>query len=548
MTWSPDDRQIIYTSFNQQDGPRLHIVPFDGGTSRPFSDRPIAAAGPVWSPDGSRVAFRYYRNGAPQIWTSDSSGGDLRQDFPFSVNGSARMVWSPDGKRLAVVWDVNGRLMIVPPSGGDPKLFDHGVAPALSLDGKRVAYYCSEESELTTMPLDVALELLSFAKPNTPGAEFRLCLKPADGGETKRLNSVHVRPEIGAEGLVSLDWSPDGKRLLTTKPVNGSWQLTVLNVEQDKVELMVPVNGSARNPRWSHDSKRIAYDWVDTGHPARLEVLTLADRRITQLTRSAAYTNAHLVRYRTGSGIEIPSWLYLPRKANQTRHPALIWLHGSAETVTNTFIPRFQYLVDQGFVVLVVNYGPSSGLGDQERRFDRWDDFMPDIFASVDYLKTLKSVDRAHIGIAGHSRGGYATLRSIVAQPDLFFAAVDESGPSDMLKALRAAPPSLMTSAVLDHFFGGTPEQKPEAYRTVSPIYFVERAKTPLLILHGTADQRVPYHQSADLAEGLERAGKEHQLITYKGAGHNFAGKDEIDANQQILRFLLAHLTPAKRQ
>ena len=458
------------------------------------------------------------------------------------------MVWSPDGKRLGVVLDVNGRITIVPPSGGDPKLFANGVAPALSLDGKRVAYYCSQESELSSMPLDVALELLSLAKPNTPGAEFRLCLKPADGGETKHLSSVHVRPEIGGEGLVSLDWSPDGKRLLTTKPVNGSWQLAVINVEADKVEFTVPVNGSARNPRWSNDSKRIAYDWVDTGHPARLEALTLADRRIAQLTQSAAYTNAQLVRYRTGSGIEIPSWLYLPRKADQTRYPALIWLHGAPETMTNTFIPRIQYLVDQGIVVLVVNYGPSSGLGDQERRFDRWDDFMPDIFASVDYLKTLKSVDGARIGIAGHSKGGYATLRSIVAQPDLFFAAVDESGPSDVLKAIRAAPPSLMTSAVVDHFFGGTPEQKPEAYRTVSPIHFVERIKTPLLILHGTADQLVPYHQSADLAEALEREKKQYEFITYKNAGHTFGGKDEIDANQQILRFLLAHLTAAKGQ
>jgi len=57
-----------------------------------------------------------------------------------------------------------------------------------------------------------------------------------------------------------------------------------------------------------------------------------------------------------------------------------------------------------------------------------------------------------------------------------------------------------------------------------------------------------PYDQSADLAAALERAGKQHELITYKGARHNFAGKDEIDANQQILRFLLAHLTTAKGQ
>jgi dipeptidyl aminopeptidase/acylaminoacyl peptidase len=58
----------------------------------------------------------------------------------------------------------------------------------------------------------------------------------------------------------------------------------------------------------------------------------------------------------------------------------------------------------------------------------------------------------------------------------------------------------------------------------------------------------VPYQQSAELAQALERAGKDHELITYKGARHNFAGKDEIDANQQILRFLKVHLMAPKGQ
>jgi dipeptidyl aminopeptidase/acylaminoacyl peptidase len=95
---------------------------------------------------------------------------------------------------------------------------------------------------------------------------------------------------------------------------------------------------------------------------------------------------------------------------------------------------------------------------------------------------------------------------------------------------------------------GGPPEQNPEAYRAASPIQLAERIKTPLLILHGTADRQVPYYHSAGMAEALEREKKQYEFITYKDAGHTFGGKDEIDANQQILRFLLAHLAPAKGQ
>jgi dipeptidyl aminopeptidase/acylaminoacyl peptidase len=89
---------------------------------------------------------------------------------------------------------------------------------------------------------------------------------------------------------------------------------------------------------------------------------------------------------------------------------------------------------------------------------------------------------------------------------------------------------------------GGTPEQNLEAYRAASPVNFVDRIKTPLLILHGTADDAAPYSHSVELAEALKRAHKNYEFITYRFAGHGFSGRDDIDANQQVMRFLLAHL------
>jgi len=96
---------------------------------------------------------------------------------------------------------------------------------------------------------------------------------------------------------------------------------------------------------------------------------------------------------------------------------------------------------------------------------------------------------------------------------------------------------------MLIDLLGGTPDQNPQAYRAASPVNFVDRLQTPLLILCGTADALYTY--SVELAKPLKRAHKSYEFITYRFAGHGF-GKDEIDANQQAMRFLLAHLKPSR--
>lgn len=103
---------------------------------------------------------------------------------------------------------------------------------------------------------------------------------------------------------------------------------------------------------------------------------------------------------------------------------------------------------------------------------------------------------------------------------------------SDSLQALREHSADY---APVIQLLGGPPEQNLQGYRSASPIHFVERIKTPLLILHGTADQMALYHHSADLAEALERERKQYEFITYKGAGHVFGGKDEIDSNPWLI-------------
>ncbi len=134
-------------------------------------------------------------------------------------------------------------------------------------------------------------------------------------------------------------------------------------------------------------------------------------------------------------------------------------------------------------------------------------------------------------------------LQSITQRPELFAAAVDFFGASDLLKFYQDIPEMRQT---MSRLLGGTPEQNPETYRAASPVNFVDKIKTPLLVLHGSRDEMVPYSQSVELAAALKRAHKNYEFLSYRFAGHGFSGADDIDANQQALRFLLAHLNASR--
>jgi dipeptidyl aminopeptidase/acylaminoacyl peptidase len=382
------------------------------------------------------------------------------------------------------------------------------------------------------------------SQPGSGGAPYSILIQPAGGGTAKPLGSFVIKADIFFRP--TLDWSPDGERLLTIQLENGQWQPTIINRTEDRIQGTLPTTGSAIYPRWSHDGKRIAYSLTDTGHPQSIEVLTLASGQTTQLTPRSSYTTAQLVRYKSAGDLEIPSWLYLPKDATVARHPALVWLHGGwpgAGSIRNEFDRSIQYFVDHGFVVLAPNCRGSAGFGDELARFHHGDDIVPDIAAGVNYLRGLKSVDGASIGVVGFSFGGLLALRSITQQPELFAAAVDFYGLSDLVRYYQDNPPA---RPALSQLLGGTPSQNPEAYRTASPVNFVDRIRTPLLLLHGSADDFAPYQHSVELAKALERAHKVYEFISYRFAGHGFSGEDEIDANQQAMRFLLAHLPAAR--
>jgi dipeptidyl aminopeptidase/acylaminoacyl peptidase len=144
---------------------------------------------------------------------------------------------------------------------------------------------------------------------------------------------------------------------------------------------------------------------------------------------------------------------------------------------------------------------------------------LEDVVASVAYLKTLPEVDARRIAVLGQSGGALLALFAITHVPDLFAAAVDFYGPANLATWYKDAPSArpLLTAAL-----GGSPAEKPEAYRAASPISSIQNMRVPLLILQGDRDFDVPLSQSTELAQALKKADKQVELVIIKGGEHGF--------------------------
>jgi dipeptidyl aminopeptidase/acylaminoacyl peptidase len=148
----------------------------------------------------------------------------------------------------------------------------------------------------------------------------------------------------------------------------------------------------------------------------------------------------------------------------------------------------------------------------------------------------------SRIGIYGGSYGGYLTLHSIVAEPGLFHAAVDMYGKTNMLTAQRYADRVGRVFVARDYWHRLASEI-PEAMERASTYNRLDRIRTPLLILHGDRDARVPPFESEQLAAKLSELGIEHEYVVYPGEGHGFRKREHrIDCHRRMLGWFRRHL------
>jgi len=248
----------------------------------------------------------------------------------------------------------------------------------------------------------------------------------------------------------------------------------------------------------------------------------------------------------------IPGYVFTPVKMDSgKKYPAIVLVHGGFHQHFNAdWFGTVVDLVQHGYVVMFPEYRGSQGYGAQIYKNDYGTTDVADTLASAEYIAGKPYVDSSRLGIVGESRGGMVTLLAIQQAPDRFKVAVDVVGLTDFV-AYMAYKPEWRRQEVAKEsagFKGQLPDTNLPAYMKVSPINYVEKIKTPLLVVATTGDEIAPLAlHTGRLLEALKAYDKVFESRIYDNApgGHTFLRgdtKEAEDGHKRIAAWLDKYL------
>jgi len=255
------------------------------------------------------------------------------------------------------------------------------------------------------------------------------------------------------------------------------------------------------------------------------------------------------VRYESSDGLEIPAYLTLPKGVEPKNLPVILLPHGGPwgrDVWGYNGWPQF--LANRGYAVLQPNFRGSTGYG--KKFLDagnlQWGDKMQDdVTWGVKYLIAKGIADPKRIGIMGGSYGGYATLAGVAFTPDVYAAAVDIVGPSNLITLLDSIPPYWEQIRIMFYKRMGdprTPAGKAQLERQ-SPLHAATKIRTPLLVAQGANDPRVNKREADQIVVALRDRGFPVEYIVAPDEGHGFARPiNNLALFAAAEKFLAAHL------
>ena len=291
------------------------------------------------------------------------------------------------------------------------------------------------------------------------------------------------------------------------------------------------------------DRSRGTYYYYDIEND---DLTKLADLSPWLNEEDMAYMNP--ISYQSRDGLTIPGYLTLPVNYKQgDKLPVVINPHGGPWARDYWgFNPEVQYLANQGYAVLQMNFRGSVGYGREfwELSFKQWGKTMQDdITDGVNWLISEGIADPDRIAIYGASYGGYATLAGLAFTPDLYACGVDYVGVSNIFTLLETLPPYWELGRQMMYEMIGNPETEKEILEAASPIFHIDKIKSPLFVAQGANDQRVKQAESDQIVNALQEKGIDVPYMLKEDEGHGFYNEEnKFDFYREMTEFLAKHL------
>ncbi|SFL05012.1 dipeptidyl-peptidase-4 [Lysobacter sp. cf310] len=222
------------------------------------------------------------------------------------------------------------------------------------------------------------------------------------------------------------------------------------------------------------------------------------------------------------------------------RYPVVVNVYGgpAAQTVKRAWAPDFnQYLAQHGYVVFSIdNRGtPRRGAAFGGALYGKQGTVeVADQLKGVAWLKSQPWVDGERIGVYGWSNGGYMSLMLLAKASDAYACGVAGAPVTDW---------ALYDSHYTERYMG-LPDKNVAGYREARVLEHIDGLKSPLLLIHGMADDNVLFSNSTVLMSALQQRGQPFELMTYPGAKHGLKGKDNLHRMRITENFFARCLKP----
>ncbi len=542
--FSPDGKMLAFIS-EREEKPQIFLADVRGGEPWKLSDLKGGVSGFAWSPDGTWIAALSADTPSEDEEKRSKAKDDERvvdQDFRMThlhrievatketkrltegafTLSDARI--SPDGTEIAAVRRPTPKaddgsasdIVIVPAAGGAPKvLFENSGAdtsPRYSPNGQTIAFL-TRDGKL----------------PRTGNDAIGII--PRGGGAITRLTPIDLNP--GA-----ILWSGDGASILFTSTVGVEGRLYSVSVKGGAPRSLMSGAYTVSSPVLAASTPSLVYLRQDPRSPSDVYLqavdatstptAAVAPKRLTTLNPKLsefALSVTEVVKWKAADGREIEGLLHRPEGSTGKKLPLIVHVHGGPSGAYTLTFPAamnnyHHILTGRGYAVFQPNFRGSTGYGDAFQRLNVNDwgkgDFQ-DIMSGVDALIARGIADPDRMALHGWSYGGYMCAWSIT-QTTRFKAASCGAALTNLFSMYGTND----IPSTLDDYFGGPPYAKAETYWSASAMAWVTKVKTPTLILHGQADDRVPTSQGQELYLGLKKLGVPTEFVTYPREPHGF--------------------------
>lgn len=338
-----------------------------------------------------------------------------------------------------------------------------------------------------------------------------------------------ITPNCDVEGAAL---SHDGRLLAYTTNEDGYSILRIKNIKSSHEVIIETPKGLISKLLFSYDDAKLALSLGTARRPFEIYVLELKDMLLHRLVKAhignipeEEMVDPEIIRYESFDCLKIPAILYKPKELRAgEKLPAIISIHGGPTAQERPWYSSvYQYLVNQGFIILAPNFRGSTGYGKSYERLiyrDWGGGDLKDYEHAVKWLLNQGYVDSNRMGVFGASYGGFATLSCITRIPDYWRAAISICGPSNLITFTKTIRPEWRRW--LEELVGDA-EKDREMLEERSPINYIDDVKSDLLVIQGANDPRVIKSESDQMVEKLREAGKHVEYYVFEDEGHGIS-------------------------